>query len=811
MLNLAEYRKKPTLLSDYLPWGFLLAPGIVLNKDGSFQRTISYRGPDLESSTPEELVSISARVNNVLRRFGSNWALFFEADREPAPDYPISSWSDPVAWLVDEERRAQFEEKSARFESRYYLTFVFLPPSDEIGKTEKFLLDAPPDQKEPSYADYLREFTNITDRAIDLMGSVMPQVRALDDSETLTYLHQTISTKRHPISAEGTPAYLDCLIADEAFTGGLDPMLGNNHLRVLTILGFPNMTEPGILDELNRLGFSYRWVTRYIALDKTEATRLLSRRRRQWFAKRKSIAAIVKETLFNQDSVLVDSDADNKTTDADEALQELGADDVAFGYVTATIVVMDADRTIVEEKLRAVEQIVNGRGFATIRETINAVEAWLGSLPGQCYANVRQPIIQTLNLTHLTPLSAIWAGPKVNAHLSGPPLLHAVTHGTTPFRLNIHQGDVGHTLIVGPTGAGKSVLLSLMVLQFRRYQASQVYFFDKGASSRAAIASLKGQFHDLGSEGQIAFQPLRKIDNELTRTFAQDWLCGLIEHEGVKVDPALKELLWQALGNLAEAPVSERTLTGLSLIVQSKALKQVLQPYTLDGPHGRLLDADEDQLALTDVQCFEMEELMHQPAVVSPVLTYLFHRLEERFDGRPTLLVIDEAWVFLDHPIFSARLREWLKVLRKKNVAVVFATQSLADIETSTIAPAIIESCPTRIFLPNDRALEQQTKEIYARFGLNQRQTEIIAQATPKREYYYQSREGNRLFDLQIGPVAQAFCAASSPEDQVRLKRLLDEASNEPFAIRYLKERDLDWAANLLARFEQKKEVIHVS
>lgn len=472
---------------------------------------------------------------------------------------------------------------------------------------------------------------------------------------------------------------------------------------------------------------------------------------------------------------------------------------------------MDGDRKVVEEKLRAIEQIINGRGFASIRETINAVEAWLGSLPGQCYANVRQPIIQTLNLTHLTPLSAIWAGPKENTHLGGPPLLHAVTHGTTPFRLNIHQGDVGHTMMVGPTGAGKSVLLSLMVLQFRRYEEAQIYIFDKGASSRAAIAGLGGVFHDLATEGSVAFQPLRRIDEERTRAFAQDWLCGLIEHEGIKVDPSLKEVLWAALSNLAGAPKDERTLTGLSVIVQSNLLKQALQPYTLDGPHGRLLDAEEDHLELTDVQCFEMEELMHQPAAISPVLTYLFHRLDERFTGRPTLLVIDEAWVFLDHPVFAARIREWLKVLRKKNVAVVFATQSLADIETSTIAPAIIESCPTRIFLPNDRALEQQTKEIYTRFGLNQRQIEIIAQASPKREYYYQSREGNRLFDLQIGPVAQAFCVASTPEDQGRLKRLLSEMSDQPFAIRYLKECGLDWAADLLAHFDSKKEVFHVS
>src|SRR3546814_398973 len=177
-----------------------------------------------------------------------------------------------------------------------------------------------------------------------------------------------------------------------------------------------------------------------------------------------------------------------------------------------------------------------------------------------------------------------------------------------------------------------------------------------------------------------------------------------------------------------------------------------LAPYTLEGPFGRMLDAAEDDLVIADVQCFETEALMGQAGVVAPVLTYLFHRLEERFDGRPTLLILDEAWIFLDHPLFAARIREWLKTLRKKNVAVVFATLSLADIANSIIAAAIIESCPQRILLPNDRAIEPQSRAAYERFGLNDRQIELVSHATPKRQYYLQSARGNRLFELGLGP-----------------------------------------------------------
>jgi type IV secretion system protein VirB4 len=255
------------------------------------------------------------------------------------------------------------------------------------------------------------------------------------------------------------------------------------------------------------------------------------------------------------------------------------------------------------------------------------------------------------------------------------------------------------------------------------------------------------------------------------------------------------------LGSLASAPPEERTLTGLAMLLQSNALRTALTAYTLDGPYGRLLDAAEQHLALADVQCFETESLMGQAGVVAPVLTYLFHRLEERFDGRPTLLVLDEAWIFLDHPLFAARIREWLKTLRKKNVAVLFATQSLADIADSNIAPAIIESCPQRILLPNDRAIEPQSRAAYERFGLNDRQIELVSRATPKRHYYLQSARGNRLFELGLGPIALALCGASDPATQTRIDGLLAEHGGDDFAARFLDGAGLDWAADLLADF----------
>jgi type IV secretion system protein TrbE len=804
MLNLAEYRKKPNSLADFLPWAALVGEGVILNKDGSLQRTAQFRGPDLDSATPAELVGTTARLNNALRRLGSGWAIFVEASRNVAQHYPQSAFPDPVSALVDAERKAQFEEEGAHFESAYYLTFLFLPPPEEAARAEAWLYEGRSRDGRIETREALRGFIDRTDRVLQLIEDFMPETLWLSDEETLTYLHSCISTRRHRVRVPDVPMYLDAILVDEALTGGLEPRLGKAHLRTLTVIGFPSATHPGILDELNRLAFPYRWSTRAIALDKTDAARVLTRIRRQWFAKRKSIMAILKEVMTNEPAALLDTDAHNKAMDADAALQELGSELIGQAYVTATVTVWDENARAADEKLRLVEKVIQGRDFTCISESVNALEAWLGGLPGHVYANVRQPPISTLNLAHMIPLSAVWAGPVRNEHLGGPPLLFAKTGGATPFRLSLHVGDVGHTLVVGPTGAGKSVLLALIALQFRRYTGSQVFAFDFGGSIRAAALAMGGDWHDLGGAlsddaiDPVALQPLAAVPDSAERAWAAEWVAAILGREGVTVTPEAKEHLWSALTSLASAPVAERTVTGLSVLLQSGALKRALQPYCVGGAWGRLLDAEAERLGGADIQAFETEGLIGMGAAPA-VLSYLFHRVERRLDGRPTLLIVDEGWLALDDPTFGAQLREWLKTLRKKNASVVFATQSLADIEKSAIAPAIVESCSTRLFLPNERAIEPQIMAIYRSFGLNDRQIEILARATPKRDYYCQSRRGNRLFELGLGDVALALTAASSKSDQAAIARILAEHGRESFAAAWLRHKGLDWAADLVA------------
>lgn len=802
MLDLREFARRPSSLCDYLPWAALVAPGVVLNKDGAFQRTAVFRGPDLESAGDAEVAAVAARLNNALRRFGSGWALTIEARRDPALAYPDSAFPDPISALVDAERRAAFLEEGAHFESRYYLTLVYLAPGEQTKTLTRFFIEG----RGGDGLDWRAELAGFVDRTNSLLALVeglTPQAAWLDDAQTLAFLHGAVTTSRQSVAVPQTPQQLDALLATQPLDGGLSPRLGGVHLRVLTLTGFPSATTPGLLDELNRLAFAYRWTTRAIFLDKVEAQGLLAKIRRQWFSKRKSVMALLQEALTQQPSALVDNDAANKAGDADLALQDLGGDAVAYAYVTTSIVVWDEDPVRADAKLALAEKVITGRDFTVIRERVGAVEAWLGSLPGQVYANVRQPPLSTLNLAHIAPLSAVWAGPERNAHLKVPPLLMARTEGSTPFRLSLHVGDVGHTAIVGPTGAGKSTLLALMALQFRRYPGARLFAFDFGASIRAAVLGMGGSFHDLGGvlreadRPAVSLQPLAAIDDESERTWAAGWLAAILAREGVVVTPAVREHLWSALASLASAPIAERTITGLAALLSSRELKQALAPYCIGGPWGRLLDAEHEIVADNAVEAFETEGLLGTAAAPA-VLAYLFHRIERRLDGEPTLILIDEAWLALADEAFGPQLQTWLGTVRKKNGSVVLTTLSLVQIEQSPIAHAIIELCLTRVFLPNAWALDPVGSAAYRRFGFNDRQIELIARAVPKRDYYVQSPSGERLFELGLGPVGLAFAGASSKADQALIGEIIAKNSPSDFAAAWLRARGLGWAADLL-------------
>ena len=366
-----------------------------------------------------------------------------------------------------------------------------------------------------------------------------------------------------------------------------------------------------------------------------------------------------------------------------------------------------------------------------------------------------------------------------------------VTTGYSPFRLNLHVGDVGHTLLFGPTGSGKSTLLCTIVAQFRRYQNASIYCFDKGMSMYALTKASGGDHYELGSSDTslLAFCPLQYIHSSADRAWAATLIEEILKLNNIEVTIEIRNQIFSTLNNMAEN--NNYTMTDFVNLIQNNEVRDALVDYTIKGQMGSIFDAENDNLSLSNFMCFEIEELMQLPhRFAIHVLQYIFRRIEMSLKGQPGMIILDEAWLMLSHKMFKEKIREWLKVLRKANCIVVLATQSLADAAKSSIFDALLESTPTKIFLPNPNAQVEETSIIYKNMGLNSRQIEILANSRPKHDYYYSSPKGHRLFNLALGKFQLAFVASSDKDSVAKMKKL-QETYQEQWVDHWLSDKGL--------------------
>ena len=788
-LKLKKHRAKDAGVADLLNYAAVVDDGVIVCKNGSFMAAWLYRGDDNSSSTDEQREMVSFRINQALAGLGNGWMVHVDAVRRPAPNYSergLSHFPDPVSAAMDEERRRLFEGLGTMYEGYFILSVTWFPPVLAQRKFVELMFDddaVAPDHKARTKGlieQFKREARNIDGRlssAVKLTRLKGQKMTNEDGSEVtqddfLSWLQFCVTGLHHPVLLPSNPMYLDAVLGGQEMWGGVVPKIGRNFIQVVAIEGFPLESTPGILSALGELPCEYRWSSRFIFMDQHESIKHLDKFRKKWRQKVRGFF----DQVFNTNTGAVDQDALSMVGDAEAAIAEVNSGLIAVGYYTSVVVLMDEDRDKLEQSARQVEKAINRLGFAARVETINTLEAYLGSLPGHGVENVRRPLINTMNLADLLPTSTIWTGSASAPCPMYPPLspalMHCVTHGSTPFRLNLHVRDLGHTFMFGPTGAGKSTHLGIIAAQLRRYKGMSIFAFDKGMSMYPLTKATGGlHFTVAADDDKLAFCPLQFLETKGDRAWAMEWLDTILALNGVETTPAQRNEIGNAVMSMHAS--GARTLSEFSVTIQDEAIREAIRQYTVDGSMGHLLDAEEDGLSLSDFTTFEIEELMNLGEKFAlPVLLYLFRRIERALKGQPSVIILDEAWLMLGHPAFRAKIREWLKVLRKANCLVLMATQSLSDAANSGILDVIVESTATKIFLPNVYARDEDTSALYRRMGLNARQIEILATAIPKRQYYYVSENGRRLYDLALGPMALAFVGASDKESVATIKSL---------------------------------------
>lgn len=767
---------------DKLNYAELIAPGLMLMKDGALMAGWEFNGPDLESASHYELNSLSSQINSAFLHLGDGWMLNHNVMRLPALSYPgTGSFPDATTMLFDQERKEQYERAGALYENVSSLILTYKAPDSSQSIANKLFIEGYiEDSKELPRIEAI--FNTKFEQVEAALSSVL-RLRRMGDADLLTTLHACVTGIDQRIIIPNPPVDLNYYIGSQDLITGFYPQVGQRHFALVGVTGYPAAAMPETLSNITRLPMPLRLSSRFIFCEPYTAEKKIDRKRAYWEQKRIRIGDMFARSLKMDETGHIDQHADLMMNDALDAQGEAASGHVRYGHFTLTIVLSGESRKQVIENAQEARKELQNRGLNARIETFNAVESFLGSLPGHGYYDVRKPLLHSLNVSHLAPFSTIWAGEEFHPSPLYPPqspaLTYCVSNARTPFRFNTFADDVGSAIVIGPTGSGKTVLLNTMALQDFRYEEMQVFYFDKDYGAYIVAKAAGGTHYDfLGEHGETAedrlsLYPLGNLKSMNDLAWAADWIELLFAQQGLKITPEQRSYISDAVIRISES--DSRTLTEL-LFPQDKELQTALKYYQLGGASGGILDGTTDSFTNSRFQVFEQGNLLKKgDKLVVPTLSYIFYQIEKRMDGRPTKIYIDEAWVNLMNALSLEQVEEWLRTVRKKNGALVLATQSLHEINNSTIRDLILESCPTKIFLPNPEALNPATRQQYESIGLSERQIELIANAVRKRDYYFVSPLGQRLFSLDLGQFALSLVGVNGKKNRHRIDELISQ------------------------------------
>lgn len=804
---ISAHRPNDPSLFDLLPWDELVDNGILATVDGGLLGAFTFQGPDLDSSTDDQIEALTRVFERAIAQLGDGWAVYLEAQRHTAPPYPRSThFPDPFTQAVDDERRSRYQE-SDYYRTAYYISLFHRdvqPARGVASRIQNTLLGQPPDAT--FYDRQLETFHRSLEDFAALLATQI-DVRLLSSQELVTYLYRALTFRDHAVNLPDYPVSLEAVLGAGDLTAGLELAFDDIQIVPVSITGFPKTTEPAALSFLNETNFPFHAVWRFCPMDPYTARRAILSRRTKWASAAVSLRNILSKLIPDKNPTTdVKRFAERLTPamaeDADQALLHLEKEQATLGYLTSTILIPHADRAVALQRAQEVLTECQNRGLGGWIETWNGPSAYLGALPGLVTYNQRRPLTFARTWVDLALTTSIWTGAARHPHpdlQDQPPHVIAST-GSTPFYLSLCHHDVQHAIIVGPTGSGKSVLLNTLLAQYLRYPNAQIFAIDKGWSLYATTLAAGGHHYALSPDtsGGHRFAPLAYLESSRDRQVAAQWIEELVHLQGLEITPTRRSQIQHALDLLAST--RNRTLAHLATKLQHRDLRTALEPYVGDGPHAHLFDGRANPLRDdrgTPTHTFEMEEVLPlRHEVVAPLLLYLFREIERRLDGRPTLILLEEAINYLGDTLWSQRLSQWLYELRKKNAGVVFVSQTLGSFLSSGLRDAVLEGCPTRIYLPNPSATETATAAHYHTFGLNERQIRLIADAMPRRDYYLDSPSGSRLFHLNLSPAALAVFGLAGPADRDRIRALVS-AHPDQWLVRYLRPDHAGFADRL--------------
>jgi type IV secretion system protein TrbE len=755
-------------------------------KSGDLVMILRVRGRDYECLDPDQTDAIARGFESALRLLDDGYRLYQYVLKRDQPPLPVAHYDHPIVEEVTQRRRHFLQsraESSYTFETymaivyegarprrdfRQRLGRLFAEPGQTLRQT--FSADA-------AFEDLQRNLDEARDVLAQKAASLevylrdLIEVEILDTQAGFRFLRRLLNYA--PFKAEVNrlrhAAFVDFQACDSALECHRDFLrLDDDVVQVLTLKEPPARTFAHVLRGLAELPCYAVIALEWKRADALRVRRLIQSKRRHFHNTKSSAFAYVGTNASASQDVLVDDGTVSHVANLGACLEEIEANGRYFGELSLTLVLYHKDQIALRHAVAQCYKLFATHDAQLTDERYNRLNAWLAVLPGNADYNLRRIWLTDRNCADLSFLYTLQSGQPYNAHLRGEAL--ALLEGTagTPYFLNLHYKDVAHTLILGATGSGKSFLLNFLLTHLQKYNP-YTFIFDLGGSYESLTRLLNGSYLAIGAtERSVTINPFCLPPTPENLAFLFSFVKVLVESNGYRATSDEERDLYEQIESLYAVAPDQRRLFTLSNIVH-RNLRRELQKWVRGGPYAALFDNAEDTLTLARLQTFDFEGMNTLPAQLEPLLFYILHRAnaaiaDAAHAGTFKVFVMDEAWRFFRHPVIKAYIVEAFKTWRKKNAAMILATQSSDDLLTSEMLPVIAESCPTRLFLANPGMDAQAYRDA---FHLNETELALIARLVPKRQLLLKQPDVAKLLNLHVD-AREYWIYTNNPQDNQR-------------------------------------------
>ncbi|MDG1287604.1 MAG: VirB4 family type IV secretion/conjugal transfer ATPase [Rickettsiales bacterium] len=725
----ASYSRREVSVSEFIPYQHHFDKETIITKSGELMQTIRLEGWSFETADDSDVDMKKVVRNSLLKSLSNgNYAAWFHTVRRKKSAYPGGEFTNKFAHELNEQWRKKHSNHES-YVNELYITVVRREDTEGLGAIGHYInvLSNSVDegQKHEAMREAQKELKEITHRLLASLRDYNPRLLTCVQtqhgvlSQPLQFLGMLVNGGQRQQMLVPTMDISHYLSTQRLYFGNraieLRGLTKTRFAGMISVREYAPATAAGLLDAYLQLPFefiitqSFSFVNRTVAIGKmrTQQNRMAS----------------------------AEDAAVSQIAEINAALDMAMGGNVAFGDHHCSVMVIDDNLTALEDSLAlAISKMVDV-GIAPVREKMILEQCYWAQLPGNFSFIGRPSKINTMNLAGFVSMHNYPTGRIKKNHWGDAVTVFDTTSGT-PYFFNFHTRDVGHTTIIGPTGAGKTVLMNFLCAQAQKFNC-RLFMFDKDRGAEIFVRAIGGAYSVIQPSERCGFNPLHLPDTNENRNFISEWLESLVRFDDKTLEPEEVEQIQEAVNGNYKLAKKDRMLRNVAAffgVEKTGSIASRLKPWYGEGRYARIFDNPYDALDFTTHSTFgfEMGEVLSDKSSLAPVLLYLFHKVNLSLDGTPTVVVLDEAWALIDNPIFAGKIKDWLKTMRKLNAMVIFATQSVEDAVGSSISDTLIQQTATQIFLPNAKA----TAAYQTAFMLSDREFNLLKTTDPSSRYF---------------------------------------------------------------------------